>query len=225
MEIITLKEEARGCGYRHSGKDGVGLYLMGYGFFEVCERLPFPIGVCPCCGQGTKFSRGFTWIEPSKLFDPSLDPQCDIQPNGQGWVPEPRTKNHRHDVCLMCMPPVAGKHGLMWVGEKFYTPASFLQEAVGRGISKRIPSIPRDLKIGETVIYLAHKKAIPTEGESLPAVFTVFRPTRIDIVVDTTNPDELPARAKSIAARLKDKAQIVKIEPMYKQQSFIKEEE
>lgn len=215
MIINISKEEARGCGYRSSGKDGVGLYLMGNGIFEICERLPFPIGVCPCCGEGTKFSRGFTWITPKKLFGFFADPACD---------PSIRGFQHNHLACLMCSPP-EGKHGLMWVGEKFYTPGSFLQEASCRGISKRISSIPKDFKFGETVVYLAHKKCIPTEGESLPAVFTVFRPSRLDLVVDTTNPDELPQRAVNIAKKVGDFARIVKVEPMYEQQSLLKEAE
>ena len=215
MEIMVLKEDARGCGYRHSGKDGVGLYLMGDGIFDICERLPFPIGVCPCCGQGTKFSRGFTWIEPRKLIGPQCEPQCFLDDQN----PNPVSR-HNHDTCVACRPP-EGKHGLLWTGEKYYTPGSFLQEAVTRGISKRIASIPKGFKIGETVVYLAHKKAIPTEGESLAAIFTAYCPSRLDIVVDTINPDELPSRAVSIAKKLGDKARIVKIEPTAVQQNLL----
>ena len=127
---------------------------------------------------------------------------------------------HVHSHCVMCEPP-EGKHGLLWVGEKFYTPRAFLDEAVGRGISKRIASLPKGFKIGETVVYLAHKKAIPTEGESLPAIFTAYRPSRLDIVVDVTNPDELPKRAISIATKLGDQARIIKIEAPYQQQSLL----
>jgi hypothetical protein len=216
MEIITSKEEARGCGYRHSGKNGVGLYLMGDGIFTVCERLPFPLDVCPCCGQGTKFSRGFTWIEPAKMFGPNAKPRCEPF---DGFVGK-----HNHAACFLCNPP-DGEHGLMWVGEKFYTPASFLNEAVSRGISKRIASVPRDFKLGETVIYLAHKKAIPTEGESKAAVFTVYRPTRLDIVVDTTNPDELSNHAHALANRFGERARLVKVEPLYQQLNLLKEAE
>jgi len=113
---------------------------------------------------------------------------------------------------------------LLWGGEKFYTPRQFLDEAVGMGISKRIASLPKGFEIGTTVVYLAHKKAIPTEGESLPAIFTAYLPSRVDIVVDVTDPDQLPKRAISIAKRLGDKARIVKIEAPYKQTSFIEEE-
>ena len=218
MQITVLKEDARGCGYRHSGKDGVGLYLIGDGVFEICERLPFPVGVCPCCGEGTKFSRGFTWITPQKLFGPSRDPQCNLM----GWVPEERHINHAHENCLMCSPP-PDKHGLLWVGDKFYTTGSFLQEAVTRGISKRIASIPHGFEVGKHVVYLAHNRAIPTHEGADPAVFTVFKPSRVEIVVDVTNPDDLPKRAVSIAEKLGDKARIVKVEPMYQQQSLLKE--
>ena len=248
MEITVLKEQARGCGYRHSGQDGVGLYLMGSGIFEICERLPFPLGVCPCCGEGIKFGRGFTWITPTKLFAPNLKPKCilaEIENDssyGAGSILR-AMKDHNHKACFLCSPP-EGKHGLLWVGDKFYTPGSFMQESVTMGISKRIASIPHGFEIGETVVYLAHNKAIESlevpvkEGEFvpgdflekskieyIPAVFTVFKPNRVDIVVDTTNPEELPERAKSIAKKLGDKARIVKVEPEYEQQSLLKEAE
>lgn len=214
MEITVLKEQARGCGYRKSGKDGVGLYLVGGGIMEPCERLPFPLDICPCCSAGIKFSRGFTWITPSKLFDPKLEPKCD--PN--------QLKNHHHAACCMCNPP-ADRHGLLWVGEKFYTPSSFNQEAAHRGVSKRIPTLPHGFEFGSTLVYLAHKKAVTVtndEGEidHTPGVILAFRPVKLEIVVDTTNPEELPSRAKSIAEKLGDNARIVKIEPLFEQQEF-----
>lgn len=224
MEIMVSKEEPRGCGYRHSGKDGVGLYLMGTGYFEVCERLPFPLDICPCCGEGIKFGRGWTWITPTKLMGPTCEPICELSCNigaCEGTI-IPRNLNHIHTACAMCNPP-ADKHGLLWVGDKFYTPGSFLKEAMTMGISKRIASIPRGFDFDETLVYLAHNKCIPTEGESLPAIFTVFKPTRLDIVVDSTNPDELPPRAKSIAEKFGDYARTVKVEPMYQQLNLLEE--
>jgi hypothetical protein len=223
VEVTVLKEEARGCGYRHSGKDGVGLYLMGGGIFEICERLPFPVGVCPTCGEGTKFSRGFTWITANKLFGVDRPPKCFMDVNTIGIVAEAKVINHNHAQCLMCNPP-DGKHGLMWVGEKFYTPGTFLQEAVTRGISKRISTFPTGFKFGETIVYLAHKKAYALGGKtpSEAAVFTVFKPDQLDLVVDTTDPDKLPKRALSIAKKLGDSARIVKIEPPYEQQDLLK---
>jgi hypothetical protein len=218
MQIEISKEEARGCGYRHSGKDGVGLYLMGDGNFEICERLPFPVDRCPCCGEGISFGRGFTWITPEKLFGPQRLPQCYLDSSDPIRI----GCNHSHDKCFVCSPP-AGKHGLLWVGEKFYSTGSFLQEAVTRGISKRISSLPRGFVIGETVVYLAHKKAFGPPGEQLarPGVFTVFRPNRLDIVVDVTDPSELPKRAISISKKVEvDAFRFVKVEPVYKQDSL-----
>jgi hypothetical protein len=48
----------------------------------------------------------------------------------------------------------------MMVGERYYSPQSFVQEAMELGVSKRIPAIPRKLQLGKTVVYLAHKKAV-----------------------------------------------------------------
>lgn len=47
-------------------------------------------------------------------------------------------------------------HYGMWVGEKFYTIESFIEEAARIGISKRISQIPVDLVLGESRIYFAH---------------------------------------------------------------------
>jgi hypothetical protein len=228
MEITVSKEESRGCGYRHSGVDGVGLYLMGTGIFEICERLPFPLGVCPVCGEGTKFSRGFTWITPVKLFGALRPPVCDMT---RGLVPEPGP-GHAHIFCNLCS-PLEGKHGLLWVGEKFYSVGSFMQEAVTRGISKRIATLPHGFEVGKTVVYLAHQKAIkdiPYYGNEndtgyIPGVFTVFRPSCLDIVVDSADPNDLPERAVNIAKKLGDKCRLVKVEPVYEQENLFPEEE
>jgi hypothetical protein len=50
----------------------------------------------------------------------------------------------------------------MWVGEQFYTMASFIDEANRMGISKRIHAFPDELEIGDR-IYLAYKKCFRTE--------------------------------------------------------------
>jgi len=48
----------------------------------------------------------------------------------------------------------------MGVGEKYYkTPDEFTREAWEMGVSKRIPFVPQELKLGETIVYLAHPKA------------------------------------------------------------------
>ncbi|GAI78518.1 unnamed protein product, partial [marine sediment metagenome] len=40
------------------------------------------------------------------------------------------------------------------------SPEHFVKEALEMGVSKRIPFIPKELKLDETVVLLAHKKAI-----------------------------------------------------------------
>ena len=57
-------EQKRGCGYRKVG----GLYMVGGGIGVPCDRLPYELTVCPCCSQGVKQSRGWTWIDVAKFF-------------------------------------------------------------------------------------------------------------------------------------------------------------
>ena len=133
MEIKTRGEVARLCGYREPGKDGVGVYLMGEGSMEVCERLPFPLEKCPHCGMPVRQSRGFTKISPHKLFAPGKDPVCR------------ELDGHRHAICSMCAPPKSGY--LLWVGARYYTPEDFIEEAQHLGISKKVGRLPKELKI------------------------------------------------------------------------------
>lgn len=203
MKVEISVETKRGCGYRSPGKDGVSLYLMGKGNFEACERLPFPLTRCPCCGGGVGFFRGFKWIQPERLLDPVTDPICDS--NGE----------HNHDLCVMCTPSLAGdRAGLMWIGEKFYSPAEFIREARAVGISKRVANIPKGLEFGKNVIFLAHLKAVVNyDDEDNPfssGVFMSFCPDRVDIVID--NPDAIPDRAMAIKEKFGDKARLVKVQ-------------
>ncbi len=129
-------EQIRGCGFRKVG----GMYLCGEFISLPCDRMPFPLTVCPVCGQGIKVSRGFTQINPYRLWGIHQDCKDYIRP------------------CFLCDPQDEPAY-IMLVGEKYYTPVSFLDEATRMGISKRIPFIPKDLELGTTVIYLAHPKA------------------------------------------------------------------
>jgi hypothetical protein len=98
-------------------------------------------------------------------------------------------------VCPVCQPSYHfapdGRAGLMWIGEKFYSTESFTQEAAELGISKRISAIPHGFKIGETWIFLAHKKAIKNnvvfDGEEIEkpraGIFMAFKPARIEKIV------------------------------------------
>lgn len=133
-------EKARGCGFRKVG----GLYLVGAYIPVSCDRLPFRLQVCPVCGAGIKAGRGMTEINPLKLFGFHDD------------------EAHCHDKlrpCFLCDPSEKPAF-LMKVGEKFYpTPDDFLNEGVMQGFSKRIAQIPKNFKVGETIVYLAHPKA------------------------------------------------------------------
>lgn len=208
MGIRVSFEAERGCGYRKPG----GLYLMGGKLSDPCGKLPFEVGKCPVCGEGIKPSRGYTWIEPLRLFygtDDVLDTGC----------------NDAH--CDSC--PVGGAisdepAGLIWIGGRYYpTPHDFNREANAIGISRKIPSVPRDFEVGKTWVFLAHREVIhrncePCDGRGVildsdaepeagtllgsgevavecedcdgdgivayPAIFSVFLPTRIEQIVE-----------------------------------------
>ncbi len=131
-------EERRICGLRHLH----GLYLVGTYIPIDCDRLPLPIGVCKYCGQGLKFGRGFTLLNPQKLWG-------DHKKCGDKFRP-----------CHICDPP--NEAYLMFVGNEYKTPQEFLEEGLRLGISKKIPFIPKKLVLGKTIVYLAHSKAYET---------------------------------------------------------------
>lgn len=185
MQVETLIEQVRGCGYRKPG-----LYLMCPAIqLEPCERLPFP-----CYGDYPRFARGWTEINPSWMFKPDMHPVCD-----------PGLPGHHHDVCPVCTPP-DGAHYLLWVGKKYYSTESFLKEAMEMGISKRIPNIPENFRIGHTWVYLAHK-----ECSGGPGVFYVFKPTHVDLVVEDEN--NVPDKAEELYNRLEGHLRTVKVIP------------
>lgn len=186
MNIRTSYEGKRGCGYRKEG----GLYLVTAGEGRYCGALPIPLGICPTCHAGIKPARGWTWI--------------DLQAIRAG---KPCVQTRGPDYCNDCPFFRIEKAGLIWVGEKFYpNTTDFSREAATMGISRRIAQIPREFKVGETWVALAHRKAIekiePKPLESLadvktqddfiqytPGIFYLFRPTAIEYIVkesDTT---------------------------------------
>jgi hypothetical protein len=101
--------------------------------------------------------------------------------------------------CALRDPTNLGRAGLLWVGGIFYeTPADFNAEAARMGVSRRINQVPKDFKLGETWVLLAHRKGIPNgalemgkEPEFTPAIFRVIRPDRIEVIVDGTESDEV----------------------------------
>jgi hypothetical protein len=151
--------------------------------------------VCPTCHQGIKPSRSWTWIAPRELFG---------------------TGECSHGHCTICPVGLAvpERAGLLWIGEKFYpTTGEFLTEANAMGISRRLPAIPRGFEIGKDWVFLAHRFAMTTPCECIlpgtdvkgqkackeckgkgflgtPGIFSVFRPTVWEKVVDENTPEE-----------------------------------
>lgn len=212
MQVHISHEQARGCGYRKPSKDGVGIYLRGLALNENCERLPWPLETCPCCGGGFKPTRGFTWINPMALFDPYTEPHCTM------LMAEDPNPKHSHERCWMCNPELLGSQaGLIWIGEKHYArPIDFLREADRMGISRKIAAIPNGFEVGEHAIFLAHRNCITRREDDrlayIPGVFAAFKPLMIDLVID--DPDRVPDKALEIAKKLgSDKCRIVKVIP------------
>lgn len=168
-------EAKRGCGFRKVG----GLYLVGGNAGGPCCKMPIPLEICPCCGNGVKQTRGWTWIDPR----PWLKGFCLYPERG----------------CPMADPAQLGERvGLLWIGAGFYPTAdAFIAEANAQGISRRITAVPRNFKLGESWVFLAHPKAIRDPirlhklGEDAPlewrpGVFRIFRPTAIEKIVTVT---------------------------------------
>lgn len=179
IQIVT--DYRRGCGWRALH----GLYLRSDGPTFPCGRLPIPVATCPCCGYGIRPARGWTWVDGDKFLAEAGDCQA----------------SDAH--CRTC--PLErllfegiGRAGLLWIGEKFYpNTVEFLYEAEQFGISRRITQVPKGFVVGETFVLLAHRKAIVgpyeigKEPEFTPGIFRIFRPERIEVVVDGTEPDEV----------------------------------
>lgn len=220
MNVVVSYETERACGFRKPSNDGVGIYLRGESRGENCERLPFPLDVCPCCGGGFTYTRGFTWINPMSLFDPYMEPKCINTRFDPMWGTEYKQDDtHQHERCWVCNPELLGSRaGLIWIGEQHYdSPQKFMEEAARMGISRKIAAIPNGFVVGEHAIFLAHRKSIYQKNEEgkyewKPAVFMAFKPSYIDLVIH--DPDKVPDKAIEIAKRLgPDKVRIVKVVP------------
>lgn len=206
MQVDIIEEPERECGQRHSGPTGVGLYLVGGGIPMHCGRLPFPLSACIHCGHQYEHSRGFTWINPEKMFSADKFPllsSCD-------------------GACRYCpmgnLSIVGDKAGLMWVGRKFYkTPDDFRNEAFSHpnGVCKRINELPNDFIIGKHIVYLAHVDAVdvylPDDDETVkaPGVFMSFKPQRLEGVIDSA--DYIPERAVKLKEKYGDAFRLVQI--------------
>lgn len=175
-------EAKRGCGYRKVG----GLYLVGSGGGVPCDRLPIPLEVCACCGQGIKQGRGWQWVDAAGLLGGNHQVPTSVN-NGHGIMLEPCHCNG--GACPICHHVASmGKVGLLWIGAQFYpTIEAFEAEAKTLGISRRISSnqLPRGFEIGKSWVLFAHARGVIKATGDLtaayvPAIFRVWKPERIE---------------------------------------------
>lgn len=179
-------EARRGCGYRKIG----GLYMVGGGIGIPCDRLPLLLDVCPTCSHGIKPSLGWTWVDVNALV------QGRHILNLQQVINEARVIDDTPDQycdcgCPFCdRPEKMGRAGLIWIGEGFYkTPEEFIAEGVSQGFSRRLRSVPRGFKAGETYVLLAHRKTVPVPNKEKtgmdfkPGVFYIWLPSRLEKIL------------------------------------------
>lgn len=175
-------EAKRGCGYRKVG----GLYLVGSGQGIACDRLPIALEICPCCGQGIKQTRGWTWVDVDKLVGgPHLvESKHTLNKTSTGPAQVPC---FCHPSCPLChRPQDIGRAGLLWVGTQFYPSIEhFEAEARTLGVSRRLITVPRGFEIGKTWVLFAHPRGIikatsELESKYVPAIFRVWQPTAIE---------------------------------------------
>lgn len=152
-------EARRGCGFRKVH----GTYLVSGDIWATCDRLPVEVKPCPTCGGGIHFPLSLKEINPLDLF--GKHDKC----------------KDEHKPCPMCQPTKDPAY-ILGVGKMFYNdPTKFISEAVNMGVCKRVAFIPKNLKVGKTVIYLIHKKAIYDGHERYRmGVFATFVPKRIE---------------------------------------------
>lgn len=180
MSVSVMVRAERGCGFRNTR----GYYLCGGGMEVHCHRLPLPIPVCEACKRPLIVPiRGIQRIEPNKV-----------------WTLCPEWQDLSYPChlvkCPSCFPPE--KAYVVWVGESFYeTPNSFVDESRRMGISRKIPFVPDDLKVGDWV-FLGYRKLIPTgnynkDHEEIldPGIFHAFRVSTIEkLLTDAQQKDQ-----------------------------------
>ena len=196
MIISLSREHKRIDGWRTPDKTGVGIYLVGPLYREVCERLPNPLDKCMSCSQDIVPSGNWKFINPVHILTNA--PNC-VGYEVAGY--------HDHDHCLMCNSAQVLENEevkramLIWVGGKTYTdPLVFIGEAFHLGVSRRISSLPEWFQLGHTWAFLAHTRAVMTE-ESIPkeklkprakkttvkvyrkGIMAFFKPRGVDLVV------------------------------------------
>ncbi len=176
LEITTVREEVRMCGWRKPG----ALYLVAEGLESECGKLPLALGNCPTCGYGIKFSRAWTWIQPAEL---ASQVECDPDKRGRDSCgPCPLSKEEASQRV---------RDGLLWIGKEHYpTVEDYRNEANRLGVSRRIKGVPRGFVPGDTWVWLAHLEAVPTFDGWLPGAFEVFRPRAVQYIVKEDDTDD-----------------------------------
>mgnify|MGYP000542086858 FL=1 len=199
---------------------------MGDGTAPPCGLLPYPLDICPCCGGGIKATRGWQWITPQLLFNKGdvMSALAGVERDcSRSKVLRVVRANHRTGAltaapqkgCRTCPigAPPPGLHGLLWVGEKFYSsPDEFMRESVAMGVSRKIKTVPRGFVLGETWVFLAHRRSVrnPATGErEFPGIFTAFKPRQVDLVI--ADEDNVPEAAENLAERLGGGARLVRV--------------
>jgi len=152
VHVTDVYEKERGCGFRRQG-----WYLRADGGSHECGKLPLKIEPCECCGLQVKLTRGLQLVNIKNLFKNAT---CKTYGTG----------------CAFCLINRAETGYLLTIGHKFYKYwEDFSREADEMGISKRVSfPLPRNFKVGESVVLLAHPKVftelVPEESIEEPVV-------------------------------------------------------
>lgn len=200
-QVETRIATERKCGWRKPG----GFYLVtDPGEAYPCGRLPHPVIPCSCCGRIFEQTRNIEFTHTKALFSES---KC--------------AADAKHcSNCAFTRIIDSNEIGLMWVGKQFYSAQEFESESRNLGISKRIASNSwHRIEPGVTWIALAHPEAMPEEtctscngkptkkgpickkcddaGKTPPSpgIFRVFRPSRIEYIVD---PNDSPGTLETL---------------------------
>jgi hypothetical protein len=133
-------EAKRKCGFRKI--NGIYLVTAPGGVFD-CGKLPLKLIPCPLCDHVPGFNRGLQRIVPKNVIHSAAECsrstfQCASCPLDRAMATE---------AAALC-----------WVGDRFYSPQEFVEEAHRLGVSKRISEVPNWLKVGTMWVFVAHPK-------------------------------------------------------------------
>lgn len=191
-------ETERGCGWRQIG----GIYLVDDGGSVQCDGLPVELKTCPCCEFKVKQSRSMQAVHAGYLGGLMRGHDCHEDFDG---CPLCYFSCYYHAQKLLPVKEqkklgVPTEFYLMFVSKEFYTPESFVAEAVKQGISKRISpnSLPKNFRVGHDWVFLAHKEVpfrgdlsreecdmgmLQAEPEFKRAIFYAFKPKRLELLL------------------------------------------